>query len=289
MTTLERRLGITSTVSELRTWIAAERNRGRTIGFVPTMGALHDGHLSLIHAALASCDVAVASIFVNPMQFGPSEDLSRYPRTPDTDIRLLTSAGCHYLFMPDVSEMYPEGFRTRIEMSDLLLVLCGRTRPTHFQGVLTIVLKLLNQVRPDAAFFGRKDYQQALVIRRMVKDLDVPVRIETCPIIREADGLALSSRNRYLTPEERADAPGLRRAILAADRAFRDGTRDVARLVAAGLQALAAHPRFRPDYFEIRDPETLAERTEARAGDLVAAAAFIGRARLIDNGLLGQE
>jgi pantoate--beta-alanine ligase len=174
-------------------------------------------------------------------------------------------------------------------MHGLIDVLCGKSRPTHFQGVLTVVLKLLNQVRPDIAFFGRKDYQQALVIRRMVQDLDVPVQIEVCPIVREPDGLAMSSRNRYLSPPERAQAPALRRAILTMDEAFRGGLHDRRRLISIGCGIITSAPLFRLDYLEIRDPETLDERASAQDGDLVAAAAYIGQARLIDNGLLGRE
>lgn len=283
------RLVVANTVSELRDRLLPVRRAGRSIGFVPTMGALHEGHASLIRIARLACDVVVSSIFVNPLQFGPTEDLARYPRTLENDMRLLARDGCDILFAPEASEMYPEGFRTHVDMRGLVDVLCGRSRPTHFGGVLTVVLKLLNQVGPDVAFFGRKDFQQALVIRRMVRDLDVPVRIEVCPIVREPDGLAMSSRNRYLTPEERAEAPVLRQAVLSMERAFRGGERDASRLVARGLDLIGAHPAFRLDYLEIRDPDTLADRREARDGDLVAVAAYLGKARLIDNGLLGQE
>ncbi len=282
-------LEVVTTVAALRKAVAAHRRAGRTVGFVPTMGALHEGHASLVRLAKGGTDVVVASIFVNPLQFGPNEDLARYPRTPEADQRLLAANGCRLLFLPGVEDMYPDGFATRVELGGLTEVLCGKSRPGHFSGVLTVVLKLLNQVAPEIAYFGRKDFQQALVIRRMARDLDLPVKIEVCPIVREEDGLALSSRNRYLEAAERAQAPALRKAILAMDRAFRGGERDVAALLALGHATLARAPLFRLDYLELRDPETLVLRTKAEAGDLVAAAAWIGRARLIDNGLLGRE
>jgi pantoate--beta-alanine ligase len=234
--------------------------------------------------------VTVVSIFVNPLQFGPGEDLERYPKTPEADLRYLDELGADLLFLPAASDIYPPGFSTRVEMTDLTGVLCGASRPGHFSGVLTVVLKLLNMVAPACAFFGRKDYQQALVIRRMCRDLDLPVEIVTCPIVREPDGLALSSRNRYLNPEDRVQALALRAAVLAMDRRFGQGCRDLAGLLAAGRSELAARDRVRPDYLEIRDPQSLAPRAgEARHGDLVAVAAWLGETRLIDNGLFGEE
>ena len=291
MTTADRRtVYVSRTLPELRSRLRAERAFGRSIGFVPTMGALHAGHASLVQRAPAATDVAVASIFVNPLQFGPTEDLSRYPRTPEADLELLAAAGAKHLWMPEVATMYPPGSCTSVGMKGLIDVLCGRSRPTHFGGVLTVVLKLLLQVQPDIAFFGRKDYQQALVIRRMVRDLDVPTCIETCPIVRETDGLAMSSRNRYLTAEERAQAPALRAALLVAQSAFLAGERRPAALVREASDRLALAPLFRIDYLEIRDPETLELRDErARPGDLVAIAAHLGKARLTDNPLPAQD
>ncbi|HMS17974.1 MAG TPA: pantoate--beta-alanine ligase, partial [Planctomycetota bacterium] len=274
----------------LRELMEHRRLAGESIGFVPTMGALHVGHASLVQASVAQNDTTVASIFVNPTQFGQNEDLSTYPRTPTEDCDLLWQSGCDVLWMPDVAEMYPAGFRTRIAMDGLPEVLCGRSRPTHFAGVLQVVLKLLHQVGPSHAYFGRKDYQQALVIRQMVKDLDVPVVVVTCPIVREEDGLALSSRNRYLTGEERRVAPLIRRALLVMNAAFRSGVLDVSVLLKAGQAVLSESSLLRLDYLEVRHPETLELRSaDVSYGDLIAIAAFLGRARLIDNLLLGEN
>lgn len=276
-------------VRVLREVLTHVRKEGRSVGFVPTMGALHEGHGSLVDASVSENSLTVASIFVNPTQFGPGEDLGSYPRTPDADARLLESRGCGLLWMPDGDEMYPEGFRTRVAMDGLTGVLCGKSRPAHFGGVLTVVLKLLNQVQPDAAYFGRKDYQQALVVERMVRDLDVPVRIRVCPIVREPDGLAMSSRNRYLSPAEREAAPLLRKALLAMDGRFRAGERGAAALIEEGLSVLSRSPLIRLDYLEIRDGRTLDEVAgQASPGDLAAVAANLGRARLIDNHILGE-
>ncbi len=281
---------IIRTVAELRAVLAERRRAGERIGFVPTMGALHAGHGSLVTAARREHQCVVASIFVNPLQFGPNEDLASYPRTPERDLALLAEHGCALLFMPEVAEMYSAGSVTRLHQTGLTDVLCGRSRPGHFDGVLTVVLKLLLQVQPDTAFFGRKDFQQALVIRRMVRDLDVPVSIATCPIHREADGLAMSSRNRYLSAEERAVAPELFAALRGVNDGFLRGERRAATLVELGRVALARGSRWGIDYLEVCDPETLEERgAEARAGDLVAVAAKLGPARLIDNLLLGEN
>lgn len=281
---------VVRTVPELRQALTARRSAGRRIGFVPTMGALHEGHASLVDAARSENDVVVASVFVNPMQFGPHEDLAAYPRTLDADRALLAEHGCDLLFAPLPDAIYPRGFRTRVTMEGLTDVLCGASRPGHFDGVLTVVLKLLNMVQPHRAYFGAKDYQQVLVIRTMARDLDLDVAVRTCPIVREADGLAMSSRNRYLGPEERAQAVGLRAAVLAMDAAFRHGERSVAALLETGAREIAARPLLRPDYLEIRDAEDLSPRTvEASEGDLVALAVHAGEARLIDNGRLGRE
>jgi len=280
-------LVVSRELTQLRERIAAARSGGRSVGFVPTMGALHAGHESLVERARADCDVVVASIFVNPRQFAPGEDLDAYPRTYDADTASLSRLGCDHLWYPSVHEMYPDGHGTRVEMDGLTDVLCGASRPTHFGGVLTVVCKLLNQVQPDAAFFGQKDYQQALVIRRMVADLDMPVRIETCPIVREPDGLAMSSRNRRLDLEQRSQAVSLSRALNAMQSAFSSGERRPDELVSRGGAALSDAPQVRLDYLEIRDPHTLALRQEvAEVGDLVAIAAFLGEVRLIDNLLL---
>ena len=283
-------IAVCRTRRELGEALGTRRAAGGRVGFVPTMGALHAGHGALVIACREATDVTVASIFVNPLQFGPGEDLERYPKTPEADLAYLDQLGTDVLFLPAAADMYPQGFGTRVEMSGLTDVLCGASRPGHFSGVLTVVLKLLNLVAPDLAFFGRKDYQQALVIRHMCRDLDLPVRIVTCPTVREVDGLALSSRNRHLDPEDRRQALALRAAVLAMDRRFAERRDDVTGLLAAGRAELAARDRVQVDYLEIRDPQTLAPRTgKARAGDLIAVAASLGATRLIDNGLFGEE
>ncbi|HEU4599354.1 MAG TPA: pantoate--beta-alanine ligase [Solirubrobacterales bacterium] len=276
------------TKAELRAAVATAKAEGQTVGLVPTMGYLHEGHLSLIRAARTECDLVVMSLFVNPTQFGAGEDLDRYPRDEERDLRLAAEAGADLVFAPSVEEVYPEGSATGVEVTGpLTVVLDGdptRRGPEHFRGVTTVVAKLLNVVGPDVAYFGQKDAQQALVIRRMVRDLDFPVRIEVLPTVREADGLAMSSRNAYLEPADRERATALSRALEAAERGARAGSLadglDAARreLAAAGIE---------PEYLEARDAETL-ESVE-RLGDrpvLVALAARVGAARLIDNVLI---
>jgi len=273
--------------SELRSALAGPRGEGRSIGLVPTMGYLHEGHLSLIHAARAECDVVVMSLFVNPTQFGPDEDLERYPRDEQRDLRLAAEAGADLVYAPPVEEVYPDGFSTRVEVSGLTEVLCGdpaRRGPGHFRGVTTVVAKLFNSVDPDVAYFGQKDAQQVAVIRRMARDLDFPVRIEALPIVREADGLARSSRNSYLEPADRERATALRRALAAVERGARQET------LAAGIEAgrceLAA-AGIDPEYLEARDPDSLEPVAELNGRPvLVAVAAPVGVARLIDNVLI---
>jgi pantoate--beta-alanine ligase len=248
------------------------------------MGALHEGHLSLVRLSRARCARTVASIFVNPLQFGPGEDLSRYPRPFERDRELLGREGVDALFAPEAESIYPADASTTVAESEVTAPLCGEHRPGHFRGVLTVVLKLFNLVRPDVAFFGQKDAQQCAAIERMVRDLDVPVELVRGPTVRESDGLAMSSRNAYLTPVERERAPLLHRSLLAARDAFARGERDRARLEALGRAVLAAEPAFRVQYWEIRDAATLARPADRVAGgELVAAAACLGRTRLIDN------
>jgi len=270
-------------VAELRTQIRAWRTTGARIAFVPTMGNLHAGHLSLVSAGHARAERVVASIFVNPLQFGPSEDLDAYPRTLDSDRRQLDATGCDLLFTPSVGEMYPRGqdTQTRVEVPGISDILCGASRPGHFIGVATVVCKLLNMVQPDIALFGEKDFQQLLVIRRLVEDLAMPVEIVGVPTARESDGLAMSSRNGYLTPEERALAPVLYRVLNATAERVRTGE-PVKCAEQAGLEALATEG-LRPDYLGVRRAGDLAP---AGAGDrtvVILAAAYLGRARLIDN------
>jgi len=279
---------VTRTKAELRAALMAARVEERTVGLVPTMGYLHEGHLSLIRAARAECDLVVMSLFVNPTQFGAEDDLDRYPRDEERDLRLAAEAGADLVFAPAAEEVYPEGFATGVEVTgSLTSVLDGdpsRRGPEHFRGVATVVAKLFNIVGPDVAYFGQKDAQQAVVIRRMVRDLDFPVRIEVLSTVREPDGLAMSSRNAYLEPADRERATALSRALAAAERAARAGSLasglDDARrdLAAAGIE---------PEYLEARDAETL-EPVE-QLGDrpiLVAVAARVGAARLIDNVLI---
>ena len=255
-----------------------------SIAFVPTMGNLHAGHASLVAAAHAHGRRVVASVFVNPLQFGPNEDYNAYPRTPADDEALLTELGADVLFLPTVEEMYPKGSTgsTLVDVPELSNILCGRFRPGHFQGVATVVVKLLNLVQPDVAIFGEKDYQQLTVIRTSVEDLCLPVRIVGAPTVRAEDGLALSSRNRYLDPEERVRAPALYRALDHARRRLESGDTDVAGIEREGLAALSA-AGFRADYFEVRMAGTLALPRGRNVDVVVLAAARLSRARLIDN------
>ena len=271
----------------------AVRRAGRRLGFVPTMGALHEGHLSLVRAARASCDVVAASIFVNPTQFGPNEDLAKYPRSFERDRELLEREGVELLFAPAVEEMYPTGGQecpptpvTWVTVEGLSDKLDGRSRPGHFRGVTTVVAKLFHVVEPDAAFFGQKDAAQVAIIRRMVRDLNLPVEIVVCPIVREADGLAMSSRNAYLDAEQRKRALVLHRSLMRVQQLAEAGERDAARLVAAGREEIAGESSVRLDYFEIVDPDTLDPVADVSGGALVAVAAFVGSTRLIDNILL---
>jgi pantoate--beta-alanine ligase len=277
------------TKAELRELLAEPRRRGDSIGVVPTMGALHEGHLSLIRAARESCDIVVVTLFVNPTQFGPGEDLATYPHDEARDAEVADAEGVDVLFVPAVDEIYPDGFATSIQVSGLTEVLCGapgRRGPEHFRGVTTVVAKLFNVVQPDVAFFGQKDAQQAIVIRRMARDLDFPVRIEVLPTVREPDGLALSSRNRYLTEEDRERASALRRALDAAEAAAAAGQPLDAALDAARAELRDAG--IEPEYLEARDAENLAPATVLNSRPvLVALAARVGHARLIDNTLIG--
>ena len=272
---------------ELRAELAAARRDGRSIGLVPTMGYLHGGHLSLLRAARAECDFVVMSLFVNPAQFAPGEDLDRYPRDEERDAELAAEAGVDLIYAPPVEAVYPEGFSTAVEVGGLTEVLCGdpaRRGAEHFRGVTTVVAKLFNMVQPDVAYFGQKDAQQVAVIRRMVGDLDIPVRIEALPIVREADGLALSSRNAYLSEADRERATALSRALRTVERVAREES--LAAAIAAGRQELEA-AGIEPEYLEARDPESLEPAAELSGRPvLVALAARVGGTRLIDNVLL---
>jgi pantoate--beta-alanine ligase len=271
-------------IAELRETVRSWRSAGARIGFVPTMGSLHDGHMSLLEAARQHADRVVASVFVNPLQFGPGEDYERYPRTPTDDQQLLEQAGCDLLFLPGVNEIYPEagGSATRVSVESLSGILCGRIRPGHFDGVATVVAKLFGIVQPDVAVFGEKDYQQLAIIRRMTADLAIPVQIIGAPTVRAPDGLAMSSRNRYLSDAERALAPRIHATLRAVAGRIESGERDYTALAAWGAAQLQA-VEMTPDYFEIRDADTLLAPAAATRELVILTAARLGKARLIDN------
>jgi pantoate--beta-alanine ligase len=265
------------------------RAEGRMTGFVPTMGALHAGHMSLVRAALAECQPVIASIFVNPAQFGPGEDFQKYPRTLEADSKKLEDAGVDYLFAPEASEIYPPGFRTWVNVEGLSERLEGKVRPGHFRGVATVVLKLLEIVQPRKAFFGRKDAQQARIIRQMARDLHLDSEIVVGPIVREPDGLAMSSRNAYLKPGERRAATILFRALDGARASISRGERDALRLRAAMREMLRTEPLAEPEYVELVDAETLESVTRVRGACLALLAVRIGATRLIDNLLIEER
>jgi len=277
---------IVRTIAETRAAVAAARAQGRTVGLVPTMGALHEGHLSLIRAARAACDVVVATIFVNPKQFGPTEDFAKYPRTFDADCDLLRAENVDILFAPGLDEMYPPGATTFVEVAEISDRLDGVSRPGHFRGVATVVAKLFNIVAPDRAFFGQKDAAQVAILRRMVRDLNFPLEIVVCPIVREQDGLAMSSRNSYLSADDRHRALILSRTLRHIEQQIATGVTSAAALIATGLGVLAQQPSARLDYLRVVDPDTLADIPDIGKGALIAIAAWIGPTRLIDNTLI---
>jgi pantoate--beta-alanine ligase len=259
---------------------------GRTLGFVPTMGALHEGHLSLVRASQSRCDVTAVSIFVNPLQFGPSEDLAKYPRVLERDSRLLEELGVDLLFIPAAEEVYSNDAKTYVLVEQLSDKLDGASRPGHFRGVTTVVAKLFEIVRPDFAFFGQKDAAQVAVLSKMAADLNLDVELVVCPIVREKDGLAMSSRNAYLTPEQRRQALVLHRSLLRVQAAADAGEHNAARLITIGKRVIAEESGARLDYYEIVDPHTLDPVADTSRGALVAVAAYVGTTRLIDNILL---
>jgi pantoate--beta-alanine ligase len=279
---------ICNSIAEIREARRTARRDGKTVGLVPTMGALHDGHLALVRAAKTQCDVAVVSIFVNPLQFGPNEDLTKYPRDFERDRELLKREGVDFIFAPSVEEMYPADAATYVTVEGLSDKLCGRSRPGHFRGVTTVVSKLFNIVEPEQAFFGQKDAAQATIIRRMVRDLNIPVQVVICPIVREPDGLAMSSRNAYLDAPQRKSALLLYRSLIAVQEQFNQGERKVHTLIEAGKQAFDQNSSVRLDYFEIVDRETLDPVDDLSRGALIVVAAFVGKTRLIDNIVLPQ-
>ncbi|WP_145370549.1 pantoate--beta-alanine ligase [Maioricimonas rarisocia] len=279
-------LVVTTSPRELRTAVRRARSQGQRIGCVPTMGALHEGHVSLIRRAVEKCDFVVVWIFVNPTQFGEGEDLAKYPRPIDDDLKKCSEAGVRLVFMPTSEVIYPDGFSTWVEVSGLSDVLEGSSRPGHFRGVATVVLKLLNLIQPDVAFFGAKDYQQQTLIRRMVADLNLPVEIDVCPTVREEDGLAMSSRNAYLSAEERAAAVRLFEAMQMADARFREGATDVAAVQQEMWDHLNEPDLIEPDYAVIADPDTLELLTSPQSRMVTLIAARVGSTRLIDNQLI---
>jgi pantoate--beta-alanine ligase len=274
---------IITSLRQMKAASARLRSGGRTIGLVPTMGCLHQGHLSLVRASKKTTDATVVSIFVNPTQFGPREDLAKYPRDLARDARMLRAEGADILFIPRAANMYPLGYKTYVEVHELQNKLCGRSRPIHFRGVCTVVLKLFNIVRPDKAFFGQKDAQQAIIIRRMAGDLDLDVKVEVKPIIRDADGLALSSRNAYLSPTERKAALVLTRSLKEAKIMVDKGQRKAAVLINRIRSRLRNEPLARVDYVAVADPEELESLSLVKDRTLIALAVFFGRTRLIDN------
>ena len=280
---------ILATIAEMKAAVRAARAEGKTVGFVPTMGFLHEGHLSLVRASKSTFGLTVVSVFVNPTQFGPQEDFKTYPRDLARDAAMLEKEGVDILFNPEAGEMYPPGYGTYVEVQGLQDRLCGASRPGHFRGVCTVVLKLFEIIRPDVAYFGRKDAQQAIVLTRMVQDLDLDVRIDVRPIVREADGLAMSSRNTYLNPAERQAALVLIRSLRAAGTWIAAGERRAAAVVAGIREMIGREPLARIDYAEAVDAADLGPVETIEDGTLIALAVFIGKTRLIDNAVVGPE
>lgn len=274
---------IAATVEEIRSAVKAWKKEGLSVGFVPTMGYLHEGHQSLMQKAVSENDRVVVSIFVNPMQFGPSEDLESYPRNLEKDAVLCEASGVDLIFHPEAKEMYHPDFSTFVDMHGLTESLCGKSRPSHFRGVCTVVTKLFNIVQPERAYFGQKDAQQLAVIQQMVRDLDMDVTVIGCPIIREADGLAKSSRNSYLSADERKAALVLSRALEVAKQKLADGERDAAKILKAISETIQAEPMAKIDYVELVDARTLQQVDSLERPVLVALAVYIGKTRLIDN------
>jgi pantoate--beta-alanine ligase len=277
---------LVATLAELREVLAAVRREGKKIGLVPTMGALHEGHLSLVRAAQEECRFTVVTIYVNPSQFGPSEDYQRYPRTLQADLDALARVGADLVFAPANEEMYPRGYSTWVEVGGASQPLEGECRPTHFRGVATVVLKLFNQVGADFAYFGQKDYQQAQVVRRMAADFNVPITVRVCPIVREPDGLAMSSRNAYLSSAERQQAVILWKSLGLARDLITKGERDAAAIVAKMRELILSVRPARIDYIALADPDTLEPMSEIRGRTVALLAVVIGQTRLIDNEIM---
>jgi pantoate--beta-alanine ligase len=280
---------ILKTVAEMRAASRGARVGSKRLGLVPTMGALHEGHLSLVRAAKTASDAVAVSIFVNPTQFGPNEDFSKYPRTFERDCALLEKEEVDFVFAPSVEEMYPKGAVTYVTVEGLSEKLCGRSRPGHFRGVTTVVSKLFHIAEPDLAFLGQKDAAQVAIIRRMVRDLNMPVEIVVCPIVREPDGLAMSSRNAYLDAQQRKSALVLHQSLVRIEELFRKGERHSTKLIGAGKEVFEQEPSVRLDYLEVVDPDNLDFMPVIAGNALVAVAAFVGTTRLIDNVVLKER
>jgi pantoate--beta-alanine ligase len=276
-------------INEMQSSVKKIKSRGMSIGFVPTMGYLHEGHLSLVRESLRKADVTVVSIFVNPAQFGPKEDFKEYPRDLDWDSEVLEEAGVDYLFVPETDEIYPQRYKTSVEVHDLQDKLCGSSRPGHFQGVCTVVLKLFNIINPDISFFGQKDAQQSIILKRMIKELNLEVKIDVLPIIREEDGLALSSRNKNLAPEERKAALVLSKSLKEAQSMIAKGQRDSAAIKKGMKEIISREPLAKIDYVEIVDMDNLDPVPRIEKEVLAAVAVFIGKIRLIDNEILSPK
>ena len=274
---------IARTVDEIRRLVGASRQAGQTVGFVPTLGALHDGHMSMIRQARKETDYVVVSIFLNPTQFGPNEDLNKYPKREQQDLDLCREAGIDAVFLPSVEQMYRGGYRTVVKVKGLSEKLCGAERPGHFDGVCTVVAKLFNIIGPSLAYFGQKDAQQALIIRRMVADLDLPIEVRVCPTVRETSGLAMSSRNAYLSEQQREQAGCLYKAMLKGQELIASGEQDAEKVIGAMRQVISQAGVSEIDYIEAVDAETLEKATQTSQTWLLAAAIRIGQARLIDN------
>ncbi|MFA5097510.1 MAG: pantoate--beta-alanine ligase [Candidatus Margulisiibacteriota bacterium] len=272
-----------STPEKMSVICAGLKSKQYTIGFVPTMGALHEGHLTLVRTAKKHCDKVAVSIYINPTQFGPKEDLTKYPRNIKKDRALLKKEGVDLIFLPSNKSMYPQGYKIFVEVADLGKIMCGNSRPDHFRGVATIVLKLFNIVKPDMAFFGAKDFQQQAIIRKMVRDLNMEIKIITVPTVREKDGLAMSSRNAYLSIKERKIAPVLYRSLKMAKGLVKNGERDAQRIIAKIRATIMKEKMFNIDYIDIRNPGTLDKIKKIKGKTLIVLAAYLGRTRLIDN------
>jgi len=273
-------------IEEMKKTARHERSSGKSIGFIPTMGYLHEGHLSLVKESLKKVNCTVVSVFVNPTQFGPKEDFKEYPRDLDRDSEILEKLGVDYLFVPDKEMMYPSGYETYVEVHDLQDKLCGRSRPGHFRGVCTVVLKLFNIVNPDVSYFGQKDAQQAIILKRMAQDLNIDVKIEVLPTVREKDGLAMSSRNTYLNPDERKAALVVSKSLKEAQEMIRKGVREAGKIIQRMRKIIEQEPLAKIDYVEIVSLERLNRVIEIEKEALIALAVFIGNVRLIDNAIV---